>query len=154
MNSNFESKEAVLNIKENSIEKCNNEKKAEEIETSLEGLTLKELPIQLKYAFLELEKAKPVIILAALTELEEQKLLEILRKYKEVITWSIEDLKRIIPSICMHKICLEDNTKTSIKKIESSNERSYQKRSTETTECRLHICNLRQHLGEPSSCGS
>ena len=49
-----------------------------------------------------------------LTELEEQKLLEILRKYKEAIAWSIEDLKGISPSICMHKILLEDNSKNSI----------------------------------------
>ena len=62
----------------------------------------------MKYAFLELEKAKPVVILAALTELEEQKLLEILKKYKEAIGWSIEYLKGISPSIC------EDNVKTSI----------------------------------------
>ena len=75
---------------------------------------MKELPRHLKYAFLEPEKAKPIIILAALTELEEQKLLEILRKYKEAIVWSIEDLKGIIPSICMHKILLDDNAKTSI----------------------------------------
>ena len=39
---------------------------------------------------------------------------KILRKYKEVIAWSIEDLKGISPSICMHKILLEDNAKTSI----------------------------------------
>ena len=49
-----------------------------------------------------------------MTELEEQKLLEILRKYKEAIACSIEDLKGISPSICMHKILLEENAKTSI----------------------------------------
>ena len=49
-----------------------------------------------------------------MTEAEEQKLLVILRKYKEAIAWSIEDLKGISPSICMHKILLEDNVKTSI----------------------------------------
>ena len=49
-----------------------------------------------------------------MTELEEQKLLEILKKYKEAITWSIYDLKGISPSICMHKILLEENAKTSI----------------------------------------
>ena len=49
-----------------------------------------------------------------MTEPEEQKLLETLRKYKEAIAWSIEDLKGISPSICMHKILLEDNVKTSI----------------------------------------
>ena len=49
-----------------------------------------------------------------MTESEKQKLLEILRKYKEAIAWSIEDLKGISPSICMHKILLNDNAKTSI----------------------------------------
>ena len=75
---------------------------------------MKELPSHLKYEFLEPKKRKPVIISAALTETEEQKLLVILRKYKEAISWSIEDLKGISPSICMHKILLEDNAKTSI----------------------------------------
>ena len=75
---------------------------------------MKELPIHLKYDFLQPEKRKPVIISAALTEAEEQKLLEILRKYKEAIAWSIEDLNGISPSICMHKILLNDNAKTSI----------------------------------------
>ena len=37
-----------------------------------------------------------------------------MRKYKEAIAWSIEDLKGISPSICMHKILLNDNAKTSI----------------------------------------
>ena len=41
-------------------------------------------------------------------------MLVILRKYKEAIAWSIEDLKGSSPSICMHKILLEDNAKTSI----------------------------------------
>ena len=69
-NSNFESKEAVLSIDENNTEKCSNEHKVEETETSSEGLTLKELPNQLKYALLELERAKPVIISTALIESE------------------------------------------------------------------------------------
>ena len=37
-----------------------------------------------------------------------------MRKYKEAISWSIEDLKGISPCICMHKILLEDNARTSI----------------------------------------
>ena len=68
----------------------------------------------MKYAFLQPKKGQPVIIAAGLTEIEEPKLLEILRKYKEAIAWSIEDLKGINPSICMHKILLEENAKTSI----------------------------------------
>ena len=75
---------------------------------------MKELPSHLKYELLEPEKRNSVIISVALTESEEQKLLEILRKYKEAIAWSIEDLKGISPSICMHKILLNDNAKTSI----------------------------------------
>ena len=113
--SNLFNKETVSSINENSQdEESSQEQKTHEEETSAEGLTLKELSSHLKYEFLEPEKRKPVIISAALTEAEEQKLLGILRKYKEAISWSIEDLKGISPSICMHKILLEDNAKTSI----------------------------------------
>ena len=68
----------------------------------------------LKYVFLQPKKGKPVIISAGLTRLEEQNLLETLRKYKEAITWFIEDLKGINPSICMHKILLDENDRTFI----------------------------------------
>ena len=108
--SNWQNIEAVLSLNENSQEHvCSKDEKVAEQETSVEGLILKELLSHLKYAFLE-----PVIISAALTEFEEQKLLQILRKYKEAIAWSIEDLKGINPSICMHKILLNDDAKTSI----------------------------------------
>ena len=108
-------KEIVSSINENSQEKvCSQKLKTTEQETSAEGLALKELPSHLKYEFLEPERRKPVIISATLTEAEEHKLLEIMRKYKEAIAWSIEDLKGISPSICMHKILLNDNAKASI----------------------------------------
>ena len=68
----------------------------------------------MKYAFLETKKGKPVIISAALTKIEEQKLLKIMRKDKEAIAWSIEDLKGISPSIFMRKILLNDDAKMSI----------------------------------------
>ena len=113
--SNLFNKETVSSINENSQDEVNSQKQqTHEQETSAEGLTLKELPSHLKYEFLESEKRKPVIISAALTEDEEQKLLVILRKYKEAIAWSIEDMKGISPSICMHKKLLEDNAKTCI----------------------------------------
>ena len=113
--SSMYNKETVLSINENSKDDvCNQGQKATEQETSAEGLILKELPSHLKYVFLEPEKRKPVIISVALTKSKEQKMLEILRKYKEAIAWSIEDLKGISPSICMHKILLNDNAKTSI----------------------------------------
>ena len=108
--SNFYNKETVSSINENNQDEvCNQEQKTIEHETSAEGLILKELPSHLKYAFLEPEKRKPVIISVALTEVEEQKL-----KKRERIAWSIEDLKGISPSIFMHKILLNDNAKNSI----------------------------------------
>ena len=113
--SNLFNKETVSSINENSQDEvCSQKQQITEQETSAEGLTLKELTSHLKYEFLELEKRKPVIISTALIEAEEQKLLEILRKYKEAIAWSIEDLKGTSPSICMHKILLNENAKTCI----------------------------------------
>ena len=115
LDSNVKLKKAVLNVEEDNIKKSNSyEDEAANVNKSSEGLSLKELPKHLEYAFLQPEKGKPIIISAELTELEKQKLLEILRKYQEAIAWSIEDLKGISPSICMHKILLEENGKTSI----------------------------------------
>ena len=108
LDSNVKLKKAVLNIEEDNTKKSNScEDEAANINKSSEVLILKELPKHLDYAFLQPEKGKPIIISADLTELEKQKLLEILRKYQEAIAWSIEDLKGISPSICMHKILLE-----------------------------------------------
>ena len=105
----------MFNIKENSAERSSNyeEEMAEENKIS-DGLILKELPEHLKNAFLQPKKGKPIIISTGITKLEEQKLLETLIKYKEAIAWSIEYLKGISPSICMHKILLEENARTSI----------------------------------------
>ena len=72
------------------------------------------MPEHLNYTFFEAEKSKLEIISTDLTEHKEKKLLEILKKYKETIAWSIEYLQGISPSICMHKILLEENAKTSI----------------------------------------
>ena len=115
LNSSFELKETILSLNENSIEKTSsNEEKGQEVEKNSKGLIMKELPKHLKYAFLGVAKSKLVIIAADLTVEKEHKLIKILRKYKEAIAWSVEDLKGIMPSICMHKILLEENAKTSI----------------------------------------
>ena len=105
----FHSVETVLSLKHN-----RNEKGEIYQETSEEGLVLKELPSQLKYAYLESPKRKPFIISARLSDVEEQRLLEILKKHKESIGWSIEELKGISPSICMHKILLEETSRPSV----------------------------------------
>ena len=109
------STENVLSLNQNSTDKMDkNEEKEFHQETSVEGLVLKELPCHLKYAYLELPKSKLVIISARLSNAEEQKLLKILKKYQESIAWSIDELKGISPSICMHKILLEENAKPSV----------------------------------------
>lgn len=53
----------------------------------------------------------PVIITNSLSELEEEKLLQVLRKHKEAICWTIVDIWETSPSLCMHKIILENNFK-------------------------------------------
>ena len=93
LDSDVKLKKVVLNVEENNTEKSNNyEEEAANINKSSKGLILKELPEHLEYAFLQPKKGKLVIISAGFTELEKQKLLEILRKY-EAIAWSIEYLK-------------------------------------------------------------
>ena len=112
---NLHSTEKVMSLEQNGIkQRDKNEEKEFHQETSEEGLVLKELPSHLKYAYLELSKSKPVIISARLSDAEEQRLLKILRKHKESIAWSIEDLKGISPSICMHKILLEENARPTV----------------------------------------
>ena len=109
------STERVLSLKQNNMDNGdNNEEKEIHQETSTEGLVLKELPSHLKYAYLEVPKSKPIIIFARLSDAEEQKLLKILKNYQESIAWSIDELKGISPSICMHKILLEENAKPSV----------------------------------------
>ena len=109
------STEKVMSLEQNRIKKRDkNEEKDFHQETSEEGLVLKEFPSHLKYAYLELPKSKPVIISARLSDAEEQRLLEILRNHKESIAWSIEELKGISLSICMHKILLEENARPTI----------------------------------------
>ena len=112
---NLHSTEKVMSLEQNGIkQRDKNEEKEFHQETSEEGLVLKELPSHLKYAYLELPRNKPVIISARLSDAEEQRLLEILRKHKESIAWSIEDLKGISPSICMHKILLEESARPTV----------------------------------------
>ena len=111
----FHSIETVLSLKQNRNDKGENNEKGEiHQETSEEGLVLKELPSHLKYAYLESPRRKPVIISARLSDTEEQRLLKILKKHKESIAWSIKELKGISPSICMHKILLEETSKPSV----------------------------------------
>jgi len=74
---------------------------------------LKPLPDNLKYKFLGPAETLPVIIASDLHASQEEKLLDVLREHKEAIGWTIEDIKGISPSVVMHKIHLEEDTKPS-----------------------------------------
>ncbi|XP_017982327.1 PREDICTED: uncharacterized protein LOC108663249 [Theobroma cacao] len=77
-------------------------------------LELKPLPAHLRYAFLGKFSTFPVIISTSLTNMQEKKLLWTLREFKKAIGWTIADIKGISPSVCMHKILLEENHKATI----------------------------------------
>jgi radical SAM superfamily enzyme len=55
----------------------------------------------------------PVIIASDLHTSQEERLLDVLREHKEAIGWTIEDIKGISPSVVMHRIHLEEDTKPS-----------------------------------------
>ena len=74
----------------------------------------KPLPCHLRYAYLGEAWTLPVIISASLIASEEDKLLRVLRDHRYVIGWSLANLKGIRPSMCMHRILLEDGHKSSV----------------------------------------
>ncbi|RDY07871.1 hypothetical protein CR513_07947, partial [Mucuna pruriens] len=65
----------------------------------------------LKYAYLEDHQQFSVIIANNLNREQEEKLLNVLRKDKKAIGWTLADLLGINPSICMHKILLEEEAR-------------------------------------------
>ena len=72
---------------------------------------MKPLPKGLKYKFLGDGKTFPVIISDELSPEETEKLLNLLKKHKKVIGYSINDLKGISPAFCTHRIQLEEQYK-------------------------------------------
>ncbi|KAK1649761.1 hypothetical protein QYE76_067566 [Lolium multiflorum] len=72
---------------------------------------LKPLPDNLKYAYIDDKKTYLVIISAKLSDFEEERLLEILKKHRGAIGYTLDDLKGISPSICQHAINMEDDAK-------------------------------------------
>ncbi|GJU82557.1 hypothetical protein Tco_1284922 [Tanacetum coccineum] len=65
-------------------------------------LELNELPEHLEYAFLQENNQLPVVISSALSTVKKTRLLEVLKKHKVEIAWSIADIKRIDSSFCTH----------------------------------------------------
>ncbi|OMO73048.1 Integrase, catalytic core [Corchorus capsularis] len=77
-------------------------------------LELKQLPPHLTYAYLGESNTLPMIIASSLNETQKDKLLRVLREHKEAITWTIADIRGISPSICVHRILMEENHRPSI----------------------------------------
>ena len=78
-------------------------------------VSLKPFLLGLKYAYLDVEHNCPVIVNNALDDPSLEKLLVLLRKYKGVIRYSINDIKGINPSLGMYRTHLNDDLFTSIK---------------------------------------
>lgn len=72
---------------------------------------LKELPPHLKYIYLEEGEEKPVIIFSGLEREEEELLITVLKRNKQAIGWNLSDIKGISPTMCMHRIILEEGAK-------------------------------------------
>lgn len=102
------------NEKVEPLELCKPENKLKPSIIEPPQLELKELPAHLEYAFLQGEDQLPVIINASLEDKQKDKLIEVLKKYKEVIAWSVADIKGIDSTFCTHKILMEENYKPSV----------------------------------------
>ena len=76
--------------------------------------TLKSIPEHLEYAFLGEGKKLPVIIAKDLQPEEKERLIEVLKKRKDAIAWKISDIKGISPTLCSHKILMEEDSKPTI----------------------------------------
>ncbi|XP_012482963.1 uncharacterized protein LOC105797554 [Gossypium raimondii] len=73
-------------------------------------LELKELPENLKYTFLGENQTLLLIVSNALTEMQESKLLKVLREHREAFGWTLADIKGLSTTLCTHKIALEPNS--------------------------------------------
>ncbi|GJT13317.1 DNA-directed DNA polymerase [Tanacetum coccineum] len=114
-------------------------------------LEFKKLPDHLKYLFLGEGDTLPVISSNKLTLLEDERLIWILRDDKEAISWTVADISGISPSMCMHKILLEEGA-TPAKQFKCRlnpppNDRSGKERNPETFGCRYYLSDFGQQMG-------
>lgn len=106
---------------------------------------LKTLPSNLRYEFLGPNSTYPVIVNASLDEVETEKLLYVLKKYPKAIGYTIDDIKGINPSLCMHRILLEEDYKPSIehqRRLNPNMKEVEKKGSLKTPRCRCYLSNF------------
>ena len=75
------------------------------------SLELKPLPDHLKYVYLGKDETLPVIIANNMFALQEEQLIRVLVDHRTIIGWTIVNIKRISPFLCMHRILLDDDAK-------------------------------------------
>ncbi|XP_019082635.1 PREDICTED: uncharacterized protein LOC109125460 [Camelina sativa] len=75
---------------------------------------LKTLPSGLRYVFMGTNSTYPVIVNARLSDDEWNLLVTELKKYRRAIGYFLDDIKGISPSLCTHRINLENESYTSI----------------------------------------
>ena len=88
--------------------------KSEWEECKAPKVELKPLPSLLRYEFLGPNCTYPVIVNANLGQKETEQLLNELRLHRSVIGYTMDDIKGISPSLCMHRILMEEGHKPSI----------------------------------------
>jgi len=96
-----------VDLLQDEITPSSDEVKAPEVE-------LKPFPSSLRYEFLGPKSTYPVIVNANLNATQIESFLRMLRKHRKAIGYTLDDLKQIHPSLCMHRISMEDDHKPSI----------------------------------------
>ncbi|RDX85201.1 Retrovirus-related Pol polyprotein, partial [Mucuna pruriens] len=114
---------------------------------------LKPLPKHLKYAYLEDHQQFPVIIANNLSRDQEKKLLNVLRKHKKAINWTLVDFPGINPFIYSIGGGSPTN-KVATEKSESNHPKRGKEGSHEATGSWDHLSHLGQPMGESSSSGA
>src|SRR4051812_26007684 len=75
---------------------------------------LKQLPENLKYAYLDSNEKLPVIISSNLDFDQENKLFQVLKKHKKAIGWTLADIPDISPSMNLHRVLIEGGDETKV----------------------------------------
>jgi hypothetical protein len=79
----------------------------QEVNPEPSTVELKQLPLGLKYVFLNGGRSTLVITSDKLSEIETHKLVATLEKHRSVIGYSLKDFKGISLSLCTHRIPME-----------------------------------------------
>ncbi|CAA7018922.1 unnamed protein product [Microthlaspi erraticum] len=94
--------------------RCKEQAQGDWSELKAPKVDLKPLLKGLRYAFLGENSTYPIIVKSELQPEQLDALLVELRKYRKAIGYTLDDIKGISPDLCIHKIHLEDETKSSI----------------------------------------